>query len=117
MTELVCCLSSGKGTWTYIKDLIKKEIWDNIFLITNNFGVENFQADNVQFIVTDFNKSINEMMIDIQTQLKGKIKGIEVALNLISGSGKEHMGILSALLKQGVAIRLVDLTQTGIKEI
>jgi hypothetical protein len=49
--------------------------------------------------------------------LKDKIKGTEVALNLVSGTGKEHMAILAALLKLGVGIRLVALTKEGFKEI
>ena len=36
-----------------------------------------------------------------------KIKGVEVALNFVSGSGKEHMAVISAVLKMGLALRLV----------
>jgi len=49
--------------------------------------------------------------------LKGKIRGIEAAVNLISGTGKEHMAIMSALLKLGLAIRFVTLTDSGVREI
>ena len=117
MTELIACLSSGKGSWNYILELIKEESWDNIFLITNEFGKENFKADNVQFIIVDFKKPVFELIKDIKEQLKGKIKGIEVAVNLVSGTGKEHMAIMSALLKLGLAIRFVAVTQSGVKEI
>ena len=118
MTELIACLSSGKGSWNYILKLIKEESWDNVFLITNIFGKENFKAEgNSQFIVVDFKKPVFELIKDIKEQLKGKIKGIEVAVNLISGTGKEHMVIMSALLKLGLAIRFVTITQSGVKEI
>ena len=118
MTELVACLSSGKGSWSYILRMIKEESWDNVFLITNSFGKENFKAEgNVQFIVVDFKKPISELIGDITGNLKGKIKGIEAAVNLISGTGKEHMAIMSALLKLGLAIRFVTLTDSGVREI
>ncbi|MBL7054381.1 hypothetical protein ISS05_01335 [Candidatus Woesearchaeota archaeon] len=117
MTELIVCLSSGKGSWNYIARLIKEESWDNVFLITNDFGKENFKADNAQFIVVDFKKPAVELIKDIQQQLKGKIKAIEVAINLISGNGKEHMVIISALLKLGLAIRLVVVGESGVTEI
>ena len=117
MTELVACLSSGKGSWNYIARLIREESWDNIFLITNEFGKENFKADDAQLMVVDFRKPISELIKDIIENLKGKIKGIEVAVNLVSGTGKEHMAIMSALLKLGLAIRFVVVTDSGVKEI
>ena len=118
MTDLVACLSSGKGTWDHIKALIEKENWNNIFLITDEFGKENFKANKkFNFILINFQEPINICIDKITAQLHGKIKGIEVALNLVSGSGKEHMAILSSLLKLGLAIRLVAVTKDGVKEI
>ena len=63
------------------------------------------------------NRRIGLIIEDVVKQLSGKLKGFEVALNLASGSGKEHMAIISALIKLGVGFRLVVLTKEGIKEI
>ena len=71
----------------------------------------------MEFIVVNSKLSIELLIDKIKSQLEGKIKGTEVALNLASGSGKEHMALLSALLKLGVGIRLVSFTNNGIKEI
>jgi hypothetical protein len=118
MTDLVACLSSGKGTWSHISLLIKQESWDNVFLVTNEFGRENFQGGgNVHFIVVDFRKPLAELIGDIIGQLKGRVKGIEVAVNLVSGTGKEHMAIMSALLKLGLGIRFVVAAESGVREI
>ena len=46
-----------------------------------------------------------------------KIKDSEVAVNFVSGTGKEHMALLSALLKLGIGIRLLALTKEGVTEI
>jgi hypothetical protein len=116
MTELIACLSSGKGSWSYILKMMKEESWDNVFLVTNKFGKENFKAD-AEFIVVDFQKPVFLLIKEIKEQLKGRIKGIEVAVNLVSGTGKEHMAIMSALLKLGLAIRFVTLTESGVREI
>ena len=75
------------------------------------------KKDNMEFIVVNSKLSIELLIDKIKSQLEGKIKGTEVALNLASGSGKEHMALLSALLKLGVGIRLVSFTNNGIKEI
>ena len=49
--------------------------------------------------------------------LKGKIKDPEIDINFISGTGREHMALMSALLKLGVGIRLKALTKEGAEEI
>ncbi len=116
MTELIACLSTGKGTWAHVSKLMENE-WDKVFLVTNDFGLKFDMHGKGEFVVTDFNKGISSIIEDIVGQLDGKLKGFEVALNLASGSGKEHMAIISALIKLGVGFRLVVLTKEGIKEI
>ena len=118
MTDLVACLSSGEKNWVHVARLIKERDWSNVFIITNDFGRKNFKAEkNVQFAVVDFQKPVFELIEDIIKGLKGKITDLEVALNLVSGSGKEHMAILSALLKLGVGIRLMAVTKDGVREL
>ncbi len=117
MTDLVACLSSGKGSWGHVNRLIQDQEWENIYLITNNFGKENFHPEkNVNFILIDTNQGIKEMKEIIHNELKDKLKN-DVALNFISGIGKEHMALLGALLKMGIGIRLLVLTKDGIEEI
>ncbi len=118
MTDLVACLSTGKGTWGNIKRIVEDGEWDNIFLITNDFGKENFSMDKkCELIVTDARKPMPELIDTIKKGLDGKVKGTEIALNLISGSGKEHLALLSAVMKLGLGFRLMALTSEGIKEL
>ena len=118
MTDLVACLSSGEKSWVHVSRLMKEQDWSKIFLITNDFGRKNFKAEkNAEFIVVDFQKPVFELIDDLRKGLKGKISDLEVALNIVSGSGKEHMAILSALLKIGVGIRLMAVTKEGVREL
>ena len=118
MTDLVALVSTGKGTWGEVGRLIKSQDWDKVYLITNEFGSGTFKKDlNMEFIIINANESIELLIDKIQTALKDKITSTEVALNLTSGSGKEHMAVLSALLKLGLGIRLVTYTVNGVKEI
>ena len=57
------------------------------------------------------------MAKELKEKLTGKIKGIEVAVNFVSGEGKEHMALMSALLKLGIGVRFVALKPDGIEEI
>ena len=106
MTVLVACLGSGKGTWTEVRKLISSESWDKVFLVTNNFGKENFQAD-AEFIIIDGFQPSNVLTPVLVSQLKGKISGAEAAVNFSSGSGNVHMALVATLLKLGLGIRLV----------
>ena len=118
MTDLVACISSGEKSWAHVARLINEQDWRKVLLITNDFGKKNFKVNKaVDFVVVDFNKPVFELIADIQKGLEGKFNDLEVALNIVSGSGKEHMAILSALLKLGVGIRLMAVTKDGIREL
>ena len=118
MTDLVACLSSGEKSWAHVERLIKEENWSKVFVITNDFSRKNFKPEKkVEFVVVDFQKPVSTLIENIKKGLNGKITDFEVALNLVSGNGKEHMAILSALLKLGIGVRLMAVTKDGIREL
>ena len=112
MPTLIACLSTGKGTWSEVSKIISAEKWDKIFLITNEFGKEKFEA-NAEFVVIDSFQDTSIIVGQIKKQLKGKITDFEVALNFVSGSGKEHMAILEGVLELGLNFRLITLNKEG----
>ncbi|MEK6860686.1 MAG: hypothetical protein AABY07_01825 [Nanoarchaeota archaeon] len=119
MTELIACLSTGKGTWGHVSRLMQDPQWEKIILLTNDYGAQNFKSENskAEIIAINENIGIKELRDDIKSKLKDKIKGTEVAVNFISGTGKEHMALMAALLQLGIGIRFVALTKDGIEEI
>ncbi len=108
MPTLIACLSTGKGTWVEVTKIIKSQEWDKIFLITNEFGKENFKPNEKTklILINSFNE-IDEISEEIKKQLKDQINDFEIALNLASGSGKEHMAVLKAIMELGLNFRLV----------
>ena len=118
MSTLIACLSTGKGTWGHVSRLIEDGKFERVFLITNEFGKENFtKNNNTELVLIDQNQGLKELQQDIYSKLKNKIKDPEISLNMVSGTGKEHMALLSALLKLGLAINLTALTKEGINEV
>ena len=118
MTVLVANISSGQGTLAHIAKVIADESWEKVYLIATE-ETKNFKCDKPsEMIIIHLNKTMSEISEDIRNKLQDKLKGeLEIALNIISGSGKEHMALISALLKIGVGFRLIALTREGIKEI
>jgi len=120
MTELVAFLSTGKGTWGHVNRLlpgINGEKWEKVFLLTNEFGVQNFKPqegqDNVELIQLNTKGDIKGLGEEILKKLKEKVQGSEIAVNFVSGDGREHMAFTSALMKLGVGFRLVALDKDG----
>ena len=118
MTDLIACLSTGKGTLGHVSKVIEGMEWGKVFLITNELAEDTLETKkDVERIVIDTKKTMSEMAAEIKSKLNGKINDLEVALNIVSGEGREHMALISALLSLGLGFRLVALTREGIKEI
>lgn len=110
MPTLIACLSTGKGTWIEVTQLIKAQPWDKIFLITNKFGHENFKPEsNTKLILIDTFQEIDQITEQIKLQLKDQIHDFEIALNIASGSGKEHTAIIKAVMELGLNFRLTTI--------
>lgn len=113
--ELVALLSSGKGTWGQVAGLLKHGDWDKVIILGNDFAKKEFSHEkDFEFVKVDTEQRIKELKEEIGKKLKGKIAGTEVALTIASGSGKEHMALISALINQPVGIRFAALTKEGI---
>ena len=112
--ELVALLSSGQGTWGQVAGLIKQGEWDRIILIADDFSKKFNSEKKAEMIVVDFNKPIKELKQDLKEKLKPKIDGMEVALSIASGEGKEHMALISTLIDIPVGIKFTALTKDGI---
>ncbi len=112
--ELIALLSSGKGTWGQVAGLVNRGEWDNIILIGSEFA-EKFSLDKKHdFIKVNTNQGMVELKQEIAKKLQGKVQGVEVALSIASGEGREHMALISALLSLPVGVRFVALTKEGI---
>ncbi len=112
MPTLIACLSTGKGTWSEVNAVMRSRPWDAVFLIANEFARENFRPPaGVQLVPIDSFKSASQLVEDIKSQLQGRIRDFEVGLNLVSGTGKEHMAVLEAVMQMGLNFRLVTLQE------
>ncbi len=113
--ELIALLSTGKGSWGQVAGLIRKGEWEKIIVLGASFAKE-FSVTGIpfDFIEYDPTKGLVQMKKELEKKLKGKFEGLEVALSIASGNGKEHMALQSALLALPVGIRFTALTKDGI---
>ena len=113
MVSLITLISSGKGTWGHVNTLIKAQNWDKVYVLCNSFGYEKFEVSNPQKIIKlKFNENHPEEIIPkLSKFFKKEICDLQVAVNLTSGTGLEHMALLTAILKSGLALRFVHVKQ------
>jgi hypothetical protein len=115
--ELVALLSSGKGSWAQVSGLMKQGTWDKVFLLGDDFAKSFTHEKPFEFIRVDLNKRIKDLRDEFKEKLRDKFQGMEVALSLASGDGKEHMALVSALINLPVGVRFMALTKEGIIEL
>ncbi len=106
MRFLVVLISSGKGTWSEPASIINKGDWENVFLVVNEFTKDKFTISKKHDLIViderDFKGSIDKLKSSFS-----KIDDVEVALNITSGSGREHMMVIQALMKAGLSFKFV----------
>lgn len=112
--ELVALLSSGKGTWAQVSGLMTHGEWEKIIVLGDDLSKDFKHDKKFEFIKVDLNQKLKALRDDILTKVKGKIEGMEVALSIASGNGKEHMALMSALINLPVGIRFAALTKEGV---
>jgi hypothetical protein len=112
--ELVVLLSSGQGTWAQVSGLMKYGEWEKIIVLGGDFAKDFQHEKKFEFIKINLDKKLKELRDEFKEKLKGKFEGLEVALSIASGDGKEHMALLSALINLPIGVRFAALTKEGI---
>jgi len=117
MVSLVALISSGKGTWGGVLSLINSNKWDKIYLVCDEFSYNNFNIELNNVLKVKINENEVDKSLRILSKFfKEQIKDLEVGLNLLSGSGMEHMIVTSSLLKAGLGIRFIYFDKGDLKE-
>ena len=120
MTKLVAILSTGKGSWAEVASLINKPEFEEVYILTNTFGKEKFTNlpdKKIEVFAFDFDKDISVLAKEFYDALHTHISFGDVALNMSSGTGKEHMALFSAMMRLGTGIRLVTLVNNSLHEL
>lgn len=82
-------------------------------MLANEFAQQHYipGSSTVELIPVNSLQDLPVLAQEIKKSLQGKIPDFEVGLNLISGTGKEHMAILEAVMQLGLNFRLVTVQE------
>ncbi|MEM4662769.1 MAG: hypothetical protein QXM75_01980 [Candidatus Diapherotrites archaeon] len=111
--SLVATLGLGKGTWGHVARIIQENEWEKIVLIGTDFAKNNFKpTKQCNWIIVNPRSGFNTL----KEQIKEGLPDGNISICLISGTGREHSALLSALRESGRDFAIVILTREGIKE-
>lgn len=113
--DLIALLSSGKGSWAQVSGLIKRGDWGKIILVGDSFA-RNFRIEDkkIEFVQVNLSQGLKDLKKEFSEKLNGKAEGLEVALSIASGSGKEHMALISSIIDIPLGIKFTALTKDGV---
>ena len=115
--QLIAIALTGEGSWSIIHSLSEHENFENNIILTNSFGIQNIKPNQkTKLIEINPDKPILELKEDIKKLLQPEIPGMEVGLNIDSGTGKEHKALLCALIELGVGIKMVTIENNQLIE-
>ena len=114
----------GKESQETIYSIIKSGMFDKIYIVCDELNASHYikphLKDDVKIVLLklDYSKPSEELVPELYVMLKkhfleDKIQDLDIAVNIASGTGKEHSVIISTLMKLGYGIRLVDLDKDG----
>jgi hypothetical protein len=114
--NLVAFLGTDTENLGQITALINKGKWDKVFLLKNKSTQDITTSKSCTSIKIDTSLPLFQLKDLMQQSLKPHLgNDFEVALSLASGTGKEHMALLSALLSIPVGIKITAFTKKGIE--
>lgn len=115
MTDLIACFTADDH-YKHLYRLINEAEWDRIFIVTTDELKQKHKfSKEVIYIIVNPKKHIEDYIKDIKKQLTGYF--LEVGINIVNGNGKDHMALMSAIMKKGMGFRLVAVTKKGVEEI
>lgn len=115
--ELIAFVGEDKESWGQITGLLNHEKWDNVIIVKNKNVVGFPDFENVSFVDIDSKIPLVDLKNEILGKIKDRVRDFDVALSIASGTGKEHMALISAILSIPSGIRLVAFTKKGVEYI
>jgi len=112
--ELIALLSQEQGIWGQVSGLLTHGEWDKVIIIGDASAKQFAHQRNFEFVQCDLSKKLRDLKDEFMQKLKGRLDGLEVALSIASGDGKEHMALISAILSIPVGVRFTALTKDGV---
>jgi hypothetical protein len=122
MSTLITILGTGKGTWHEVHALLALRAFDSALVFIDDWAAKSYQNEYGATLNPVPEQATSEQLIELFSErikqhqtATGNAAEFDVALNLASGSGKQHAALLAAVLRLGYGVRLVSVENNELK--
>jgi hypothetical protein len=117
MGTLIAVLGTGKGTWLEVHGILNLRAFEDVVLFVDDWAAKDYKNEHKTTIVPLADMPLDELVKYIKEHIKHNTKAAEfdIALNIASGTGKQHAAIMTAVLQLGYGIRLVSFENGQLK--
>ncbi len=118
MGLLIALLGTGKGTWLEVHGLLGIRAFEHTLLFIDEWAAKDYRNEyGARVIAMPADAPITELTAFFAEHIKsGADKGdFDIALNIASGTGKQHAALLGAALQSGFGVRLVSFENGELK--
>jgi hypothetical protein len=120
MAHLIACIGNDSNIDS-VNKIISSKMFDKVYVVGGlniNYHAPNIAGVHVNVLKINFSNALEEIVPELYVILKrnftqDKVQDLDIAVNISSGTGKEHSVVISTLMKLGYGIRLVDLDKHG----
>jgi hypothetical protein len=114
--NLVAMIGKGNEGLGQVSALINRFDAEKMILIKDK-SVESFpENEKCEVLEVNCDADLASLCTEMKTKLNVALnKDFEVALSIASGTGKDHMALISALLTIPVGVKIVAYTKNGIE--
>lgn len=113
--ELVATVGLDKESWGQVTGLMNHGTWDKIIIVKNKLALDFIVPEGIHVIYTDGAQPLLDLKQELIQKLRPLLSEFDACVSIASGTGKEHMALVSALLGIPVGIRLVAFTKKGVE--
>ena len=122
MGTLITLLGTGKGTWHEVHGLLSLKAFDTVLVFIDEWAAKDYRNEHgaalavmpadapSATLVTLFSESIKQKL-----QETGAHAEFDIALNIASGTGKQHAALIAAVLQLGYGVRFVTYENNELK--
>jgi hypothetical protein len=118
VSVLITLLGTGKGTWLEVHNILRLQAFEKTIIFIDGWAARDYKNEFSALVVALPEDASTEQLVDIMKQhIKAGVPAsdFEVALNISSGTGKQHAALLSAVIGSGYGVRLVTLENNELK--
>lgn len=117
MSVLITLLGTGKGTWLEVHNILRLHAFEKVIIFIDSWAAKDYKNEFGAILVPLPDEASTTELVGIMKQHVVNIPktDFEVALNIASGTGKQHAALFTAVITSGFGIRLVTHENNELK--